>query len=118
MELTGQQLLLIASVTTVALWLITALYMGLLKKPKPAPDVLKTGAVVGGFVFSVVFVPFDFGAFVDGFLSDPIGSTTALFIWLVAVSQLARIIYDVIWKRLTDGLANRVAVLSFLSTRR
>ncbi len=117
MELTGQQLLLIASLVTVVLWFLTVVYMGLLKKPKPSEEVLKTGTVVGGFVLSMLFVPFDFGAFIDGFVADPIGTITLLFVWLVAVAALARIIYDVIWQRLMDGIGG-VSVLSFLSTKR
>ena len=118
MELTGEQLILISSILTIVLWFITAVYMGLLKKPKPSEEVLKAGSIIGGFIFSLFFVPFDFGAFIDGLLADPIGTITILFVWLVAVSKLAQIIYDVIWQRLTDGLGKRVAALSFLSTKR
>lgn len=118
MELTGQQLLLISSVLTVVLWFVTVVYMGLLKKPKPAEEVLKAGTIIGGFVFSVIFVPFDFGAFIDGFVADPIATLTTLFVWLVAVATLAQVIYVVIWQRLTDGLGKNVSFLSFLSTKR
>ena len=118
MELTGEQLLLISSVVTIALWLIVVLYMGLLKKEKPSDEILKGGTFVGAFLFSMIFVPFDFQAFIDGFIADPIATITLLFVWLVAVAKLAQIIYDLIWQHLMDGLGKRVSFLSFLSTER
>lgn len=113
MTLLPEQIALIATITMVAAWLITFLWVGILKKPKPSEPVLKVIVFGGSVVLAYVWTPFT--------LPDPNvdlwAFVTALMVLSTAIFKLAQFIYDIIWQRLMEALSG-VLKLPILSTAR
>lgn len=100
MELTPDQIIIVSGVATVFVWFLTFVWSGLFKQPKPSANVLKALVLIAATALAYFWTPFE--------LPDPgidiwafIGSLLSV---AAAVFASSKIIYDLIWKRLMEGL--------------
>lgn len=110
MTLQPEQLVLLAGIGTVAVWVLTILYTALFKTAKPNKTVLKVVVFVGSTAIAYFWTPITLPPIDAGIFPF----VTALLVAATAVFKLSQLIYDVIWKPIVGWLANRVTVLSFL----
>ena len=114
MILQPDQLILLAGVGTVVVWVLTVLYTMFFKTAKPNETVLKVVVFVGStaiayFWTPITLPPIDVGIF---------PFVTALLVAATAVFKLSQLIYDVIWKPVVGWLAKRGTALAFLMPKR
>lgn len=113
MQLDPKQLLIATAAASILFWLITWLWMGVLKKPKPKDKWLRGGVFGVSVVLAYVSTPIELPVLGD----DIFAFVFALLVSANAVFGLAKLFYDVIWQRIVEGLAS-FQPLAFLSTRR
>ncbi len=114
MELAPEQLLIASGVAMGIIWVATIIWMKLLKKPKPSREVMKVIAFVAATALAYLWTPIK--------LPDPNEDlfvfVTALLVSALSVFKVAQLIYDQIWRRITDRLGSSVGFLAFLSVKR
>ena len=114
MQLSPDQLILLAGVGTVAVWLLTVLFTVIFKAAKPNETVLKGVVFVGSTAIAYFWTPITLPPIDAGIFPF----VTALLVAATAVFKLSQLIYDVIWKPIVGWLANRVTALTFLMPKR
>ncbi len=112
MQLSPDQLILLAGAGTVGVWLLTVLYTKLFKTAKPNKTVLKVVVFVGSTAIAYFWTPITLPPIDAGIFPF----VTALLVAATAVFKLSQLIYDVIWKPIVGWLANRG--LTFLMPKR
>lgn len=110
MELSPTAMLVISIVTMVGLWLLTVVWTGLLKKPKPSETFLKWSVFVISAVLAVIFNPVTLPA-LPVWAGEPATFTTAVITYATAllaialtIMKVAQFIFDQIWQKVMAWL--------------
>jgi hypothetical protein len=113
-ELTVQQIALLASLSTVVVWFLTVVYSGIFKFPKPSIDVMKGITFVGSAVIAFFWSGVDLPSY-DG---DIFSYAATLLAAATLIFKLAQLIYDYLWKPILEWLTEKASATSFLLPRR
>ncbi len=114
MDLSADQIAFLATVGTVAVWFLSVVYTGLFKLPKPPENVMKGIVFVGSVILAYFWAGVQLPVF-DGDIFEFIG---VLFAASSGIFALAKLIYDILWKRIVEWLAKQSAALAFLAPQR
>lgn len=122
MQLLPDQVALVSTIVTVLISVLTIGWTGILKRPKPAKDVLKTVVFVGSVVLAWNWAPFSLPnlsgipPIADGlmpFVYAVLEVGTSVLAAAVLVMKVAQQIYDKAWQRILTWLdANVVSKLN------
>lgn len=114
MELSPEQIFIASAIGTAIVWLFTVIWMGLLSQPKPSENVMKGITFVSSTGLAYFWTPIE--------LPDPsvdlFAFVTALLVSAISVFKVAQIIYDYVWRPVTDWIGTKISFLSFLSVKR
>ncbi len=114
MEISPEQIFVASAIGTAIVWLVTIIWMGLLKQPKPSEGVMKGIVFVTSTGLAYFWTPI--------ILPDPsvnlFAFVTTLLVSAISVFKVAQIIYDYVWRPVTDWIGTKISFLSFLSARR
>ena len=115
-NLSLEQLALLGTIATAAVWVLTVGWVGILKRPKPTTNVLKAIVFVGSVVLAFVWTPLTLPTF-PIFGGDPAIYAMAILEWAgfllaaaVAIMKLAQLAFDVLWAPLMGWLDAKVTV--------
>jgi hypothetical protein len=117
MNLTLDQVAIVSGIVTAAIWLLTVVWVGLLKKPKPEVNVLKVFVFGGSTVLAFFWAPFELpplstippiadGLFV--FVFGLIDYAMELLAVAVLIFKFAQLIYDLAWQKFMVWLDEKV----------
>lgn len=115
LTLTAAQLLIVSSLATGGIWLLTFVWSGLLKQPKPRRDILKTLVFVVSVGLAWLWIkpvlpelppfagePFAFAAALLDFAAGLIAAAIVIF-------KFAQLVFDALWAPFMEWLDKTIA---------
>ena len=113
-NLSLEQLALLGTVGTAAIWALTVIYVGVFKQQKPKAATMKAIVFVGSVVLAFFWTPLTLPTF-PIFAGEPVTFAMAILEWAgfllaaaITIMKLAQLIFDHLWQPIMGWLDAKI----------